>query len=50
MPVGAAHLGDPAPWLSNLSRPLHWIGRHSYEIYPFHIAVLGLLPEPEITQ
>lgn len=32
----------PAP-LMRITRPLRWLGRHSYELYLFHIIVLGLL-------
>ena len=34
---------DPATPLSALTRPLLWMGRHSYEMYLFHIIVLALM-------
>lgn len=39
----AVNDGTPGPATGSLTRPLRWMGRHSYELYLLHIIVLGLM-------
>lgn len=40
---GTAREARMPPLAAGITRPLRWMGRHSYELYLFHIVVLALL-------
>lgn len=41
--LGTAGVAAPGTLTLRLSAPLRWLGRHSYEVYLYHILVLGLM-------
>lgn len=36
---------EPTPFARRVGKPLAWLGAHSYELYLFHIVVLGVMVE-----